>query len=119
MPRTAAGITREHIEAFITDLLERWTPATAHNRYRALRSFFGWLVDEGEITSSPMARMNPARPREESRGGSVCEPLARTQGSAARVGLAELVRDRGRAAGISSMTAMVARMRLERPKVPA
>jgi site-specific recombinase XerD len=55
------AITREHVEAFIADLLERWKPATAHNRYRALRSFFGWLVDEGEIRESPMARMKPPR----------------------------------------------------------
>ncbi len=53
MPTVAAAITREHVEAFITDLLERWKPATAHNRYRALGSFFRWLVDEGEITVEP------------------------------------------------------------------
>ncbi len=52
---------REHVEAFITDLLERWKPATAHNRYRALNSFFRWLVDEGEIRASPMDRMKPPR----------------------------------------------------------
>jgi site-specific recombinase XerD len=61
MPTTPAAITREHVEAFISDLLEHWKPATAHNRYRALRSFFGWLVDEGEIRESPMARMKPPR----------------------------------------------------------
>jgi site-specific recombinase XerD len=61
MPTTPASITREHIEAFITDLLERWKPATAHNRYRALNSFFRWLVDEGEIRTSPMERMKPPR----------------------------------------------------------
>jgi site-specific recombinase XerD len=61
MPLSPSVITREHVEAFITDLLDRWKPATAHNRYRALRSFFGWLVDEGEIRESPMARMKPPR----------------------------------------------------------
>jgi site-specific recombinase XerD len=61
MPTSPAGITREHVEAFITDLLGRWKPATAHNRYRALASFFRWLVDEGEIRESPMARMRPPR----------------------------------------------------------
>lgn len=49
MPTSPAAITREHVEAFIADLLDRWKPATAHNRYRALRSFFGWLVEEGEV----------------------------------------------------------------------
>ena len=73
MPTTPAAITREHVEAFITDLLERWKPATAHNRYRALGSFFRWLVDEGEIVSrpdgpheaAPAARDAAARPDRE------------------------------------------------------
>jgi site-specific recombinase XerD len=61
MPTSPAAISREHVEAFVSDLLDRWKPATAHNRYRALRSFFGWLVEEGEIRESPMARMKPPR----------------------------------------------------------
>jgi site-specific recombinase XerD len=61
MPTSPMAITREHVEAFITDLLERWKPATAHNRYRAVNAFFRWLVDEGEIRESPMARMRPPR----------------------------------------------------------
>ncbi|MEX2183475.1 MAG: tyrosine-type recombinase/integrase [Chloroflexota bacterium] len=61
MPTSQAAITREHVEAFVTDLLERWKPATAHNRYRALNSFFRWLVDEGEVRTSPMDRMKPPR----------------------------------------------------------
>ena len=65
MTQVAAQIGREHVEAFITDLLERWKPATAHNRYRACRSFFGWLVDEGEVRENPMARMKPPRLPEE------------------------------------------------------
>lgn len=64
-PQLAVDIEREHVEAFITYLLERWKPATAHNRYRALRSFFGWLVDEGEVRENPMARMKPPRLPEE------------------------------------------------------
>ena len=61
MPRDVTSITREHVEAFITHLLERWKPATANNRYRGLQSFFRWLVEEGEIGESPMARMKPPR----------------------------------------------------------
>jgi hypothetical protein len=37
MPRTAVAIHREHVEAFITELLERFKPATAHNRMRPPR----------------------------------------------------------------------------------
>jgi hypothetical protein len=40
---------REDIEAFIADQLARWKPATATNRCRSLRVFYGWLEAEGEI----------------------------------------------------------------------
>ena len=50
---------REHAEAFVTDLLTRHKSATAANRYRALQTFFRWLVEEGEVAASPMAKMKP------------------------------------------------------------
>jgi site-specific recombinase XerD len=59
MPLTMAEIRREHVETFITDLLARFKPATASNRYRTLNLFFGWCVAEGEIRRSPMERMRP------------------------------------------------------------
>jgi site-specific recombinase XerD len=59
MPTTLDAISREHVEAFIEHLLERWKPATASVRYRALHSFFKYGVDEGELTRSPMDRMTP------------------------------------------------------------
>lgn len=65
MPASPAAIRREHVEAFITDLLERWKPATAHNRYRGCHAFFRWLLEEGEIRTSPMERMKPPRLPEE------------------------------------------------------
>jgi site-specific recombinase XerD len=52
-------IRREHVESFVADLLTRNKPATASNRYRALRVFFRWLAEEGEITESPMRNMSP------------------------------------------------------------
>jgi site-specific recombinase XerD len=54
-------IRREHVEAFIADLLQRFKPATANNRYRGLQRFFKWLLDEGEIKGSPMANMRPPK----------------------------------------------------------
>jgi site-specific recombinase XerD len=57
MPGTIAAIRREHIEAFIARLLERYRPATAANRYRTLSLFFNWCVSEGELRRSPMERM--------------------------------------------------------------
>lgn len=65
MPTDPASIRREHVEAFIADLLERYKPSTASNRYRALRVFFGWLVDEDEISRNPMAKMKPPTVPEE------------------------------------------------------
>jgi len=59
MPTSAEAIHREHVEAFIADLLERFKPATASNRYRALQSFFRWAMEEGEIPESPMRNMRP------------------------------------------------------------
>jgi len=68
MPTDVAKIKREHVEAFIDDVLHRQhadgTPfkaSTAHNRYRGCKAFFGWLVEEGEIKTSPMDRMKPPR----------------------------------------------------------
>jgi len=57
MPADVANIRREHLESFIEDQLARWKPATAANRFSSIRPFFTWLVDEGEIDASPMARM--------------------------------------------------------------
>jgi site-specific recombinase XerD len=59
MPRTVAAIHREHVEAFVEDQLARLKPASAANRYRSLQQFFRWLLDEGELRESPMARMRP------------------------------------------------------------
>ncbi len=59
MPTDPTLVSREHVEAFVADLLARHKPATAANRYRALQTFFRWLVEEGEIAASPMAKMRP------------------------------------------------------------
>ena len=61
MPLDLASVRRDHIEAFITYILERRKPATANQRYRGLRSFFGWAAEEGEIKESPMAKMKPPK----------------------------------------------------------
>jgi site-specific recombinase XerD len=69
MPQAVASLHREHVEAFIADLLQRinprtgqpLTPQTAYIRYKACQTFFKWAVEEGEITESPMARMHPPK----------------------------------------------------------
>lgn len=59
MPTTVGAITREHIEAFLADMLDRLSPATAAKHYRSLQQFWKWLADDGEIPRSPMERMSP------------------------------------------------------------
>lgn len=61
MPRQVSAIRREHVEAYIESILAQWTAATALNRYQGLRQFWNFLVEDGEITESPMARMRPPK----------------------------------------------------------
>lgn len=59
MPTQVQHIAREHIEAFLADMLDRLSPATAAKHHRSLQQLFRWLEDDGEIPRSPMARMSP------------------------------------------------------------
>jgi site-specific recombinase XerD len=61
MPTAPDQIRREHVEAYVQQVLDTRAPATAHQRYRSLRRFFAWLIDEGEIRTSPMEHMQPPR----------------------------------------------------------
>ncbi len=58
MPVALASITREHVEAFMEDQLDRLKPSSARSRYASLRQFFRWCIEDGERTDSPM----PPRP---------------------------------------------------------
>jgi site-specific recombinase XerC len=61
-----AAIRPGHVESFLIDLRQRGQrPATLANRYRSLQQFFRWLVDEGELTVSPMANLKPPHVPEE------------------------------------------------------
>lgn len=59
MPLAIPALTREHVECFIIDQ-QRQHPdtATATDKFKVLRAFFRWLVEEGELLTSPMARMH-------------------------------------------------------------
>lgn len=59
MPTLVGSIKREHIEAFLADMLERLSAATTAKHYRSLQQLFKWLEEDGEISVSPMARMSP------------------------------------------------------------
>jgi site-specific recombinase XerD len=57
MPTDPTNLTREYVQEFITERLATAAPSTAAKSFACLRIFFNWLLDEGEITASPMARM--------------------------------------------------------------
>ena len=57
MPLLVANLSREHVEEFVADVLRRRTPATASTYYRGIKAFFDWLVEDGELKASPMARV--------------------------------------------------------------
>jgi site-specific recombinase XerD len=59
MPTSASTIDRGHLEAFLADLSDRVAAATVAKHYRSLQQLFRWLVDDGEIVTSPMERMRP------------------------------------------------------------
>lgn len=60
MPDDPAKVTREHVEMFLTSFAETGRkPATVQTRYKCLRLFFSFLLDEGEITKHPMEHMKP------------------------------------------------------------
>jgi site-specific recombinase XerD len=59
MPTNAASITREHIEEYITDALTRQQASTVLLAVRTIKLFFRWLVDEGELATSPAERIKP------------------------------------------------------------
>jgi site-specific recombinase XerD len=61
MPTDVARITPEHVEAFLVEILEHRSPATANNPYRGLQQFFAWLAAERESLESPMLNMKPPR----------------------------------------------------------
>ena len=65
MPTDVGAITREHIETFLVHVIDTRSASTAETRYRGLRGFFGWLEEEGEIPTSPMARMKPPKVAEQ------------------------------------------------------
>jgi site-specific recombinase XerD len=59
MPTAVTAITRDTSKRFLADMFTRVKPATVAKHYRSLQQLFRFLVDDGEITSSPMERMSP------------------------------------------------------------
>ncbi len=59
MPTDPSKITREHVEMFLADFAETHKPATVQTRYKCLRLFFSFLLEENELTKHPMENMKP------------------------------------------------------------
>lgn len=59
MPTPVASIRREHVEAFLAWMGETYAAASTRNRYTGVRQFFSWLLEEGEITESPLRNIPP------------------------------------------------------------
>ena len=58
-PAGLDDIHREHVQAYIAATINRTSAANAHQHYRALKTFFNWLVDEEELDRHPMRTMKP------------------------------------------------------------
>lgn len=58
-------VERAHVEAFLADFRKTHKDSSALVRFRALKRFFGWLEDEGEIPESPFKRVKAPRVRPE------------------------------------------------------
>lgn len=62
MPLAAEGISRAQCETFLADLVAEGHKASGlATRHACLKAFFGWLLEEGEISASPMARVPSPR----------------------------------------------------------
>ena len=60
MPTDPTVVSGEHVREYLANQLSRGLSAkTVRSRYSFLSVFFRWMVDEGEITASPMARIKP------------------------------------------------------------
>lgn len=60
-PLAVAQIGRREVEEFLLSVGERCSAGTVSNRFRALQSFFRFVVEEGELERSPMSGMTPPK----------------------------------------------------------
>jgi site-specific recombinase XerD len=68
-PTAADEITRQHVERFLIAFATESTPrcpdgrsdSTVNQTFRSLQGWFAWLLDEEEIETSPMERMDPPK----------------------------------------------------------
>lgn len=56
-PVEVVKVTRAHLEEYVIAELARTSPSTAAGYFRRLQQFWRYVVEEGEVDASPMARM--------------------------------------------------------------
>lgn len=63
MPTAVDAVAREHVEAWLADLLEHYAAASAKAYYDGVRQFFTWCQEEGEVAeaTNPMRHVKPPR----------------------------------------------------------
>jgi site-specific recombinase XerD len=66
MPQDIGAIRREHIESWITDLLAHGKASTARSRFLGAQALFRFLMEDDELTASPLAKIQPPKVPEES-----------------------------------------------------
>jgi site-specific recombinase XerD len=59
LPVVASQVTGEHVEMFLAHFAETRAAATVQTRYKCLKLFFAFLLEEREIERDPMANMKP------------------------------------------------------------
>jgi integrase/recombinase XerC len=57
------AVRRAHVEDFQAWMVQTRSAATALNKHKGLRQFFGWLLSEDEIDRSPMERVRQPKTR--------------------------------------------------------
>ena len=61
-PATLDELTRSAIREWLAELADTREPNTVRTRYRGLRRFCRWLIDEEELARDPMDKLKPPDP---------------------------------------------------------
>jgi site-specific recombinase XerD len=50
-------ITRQHVESYLAEIASTRSASTAQTRHKAVRLFFAWAAEEGEVATNPAANV--------------------------------------------------------------
>ncbi|GGO70685.1 tyrosine-type recombinase/integrase [Nonomuraea cavernae] len=64
LPQTLDSLTKSNLTGWLGDLSAKNATSTVLTRFRGMRRFVRWLLAEEEITSNPLANIEPPRPPE-------------------------------------------------------